>query len=77
MKKIASLAVIAALASSAAFAQSTTVDGEPLETSVMPDVTFDLDRTDSATVYLPADAGDYDVASPSEVQTITSITFDL
>jgi|GEM_PF-5601250 len=76
MKKIVSLSIAAIAFSGVAMAQSATTD--TVQSAVTQDYTFDLERTvDPSLAPLPADAGDYEAASPSEVETITSVTFDL
>jgi hypothetical protein len=59
--------------------ETTTIQAiEPASATTVQSFTFDLDRTaDASLAPLPADAGDYGVASPSEVQQLRSITFDL
>jgi len=83
LNKIVFTLVASTFAGGIATAQTTTTfeTVETVETAeivVAPDYSFDLDRTsDSSMEMLPADAGDYDVASPGEVQGNSNFTFDL
>jgi len=83
LNRIVFTLVASTFAGGIATAQTTTTfeTVETVETAeivVAPDYSFDLDRTsDPSMEMLPADAGDYEVASPGEVQGNSNFTFDL
>ncbi len=82
MNKIVSGVIAATFMTTAAMAQSENIEStttiEPAAFTTVDSYTFDLDNTtDPALTPLPADAGDYELATPADVETITSITFDL
>lgn len=88
MKKFVFCLVTASCFTSVAFAQTTTVETETIATTipsvptgdivVAQDYTFDLERTsDPSLAPLPIDAGDYEIASPGEIQSGTDYTFEL
>jgi len=81
MNKIVFGIIIATVMSGNAVAQTETVTSTITTVDavgVSQDYTFDLDQTtDSSLAPLPIDAGDYEIASPGEIQTTESFTFDL